>query len=152
MKKIINHKFIYLFMISIISCNEVKSQIFNDIDYTIVRKIDLYVIPLTTGFRNKVTYQKVKKLSTIKIVIKESNYRLENYEFLDSVLNLSKDSIVNMDPDYRIKCVIRKFIGRKQVLYFDRFGYFYYKGDVYRHEQIKSFVFAHLPCDRILVP
>ena len=134
-------------MISMISCNQIKSQIFNNIDYTIVRKIDLYVIPLTTEFVRKVTYQEVIRISTIKITIKESNYKLENYEFLDSVLNLSKDSIVNVDPDYRIKCVIRKFIGRKQVLYFDRFGYFYYKGDVYRNEQIKSFVFAHLPCE-----
>lgn len=147
MKRIICHKLFFLFMISMISCNQIKSQIFNNIDYTIVRKIDLYVIPLTTEFVRKVTYQEVKRISTIKITIKESNYKLENYEFLDSVLNLSKDSIVNVDPDYRIKCVIRKFIGRKQVLYFDRFGYFYYKGDVYRNEQIKSFVFAHLPCD-----
>lgn len=110
----------------------------------IVRKIDLYVIPLNCNFRANLDYSKVKRLSTIHIKIKEANYKIDNYEFLELVKRLNETSQTEIIKDFRIKCVVRKIIG-KEVLYFNKFLNFQYRGKTYHDENIKNFILSHLP-------
>ena len=129
-------------MILLLNCNSAESQ---------VRRIDLYVIPCNVATYSGVHYNQVEKWSSIKIAIKcwPQDYRIINQTeiLLESINSLNNDSIVDKDGlDCRVKCVVRKWFGRKEVLYFDRWGYFYYKGNIYKHEKIKSIVFRHLPC------
>lgn len=135
--KIIFKKYIYIIMISMFCCNQILSQNF-------VKKIDLYIIPLTIQFRKSVNYYEVKKISTIKISIKESNYKIENDEFLDLVLKLNKDSSCKIIQDYRIVCVIKKWFGKKEILYFNKFGEFLYNGNYYKNSEIKDFIFNQI--------
>lgn len=135
--KIIFKKYIYIIMILMFCCNQILSQNF-------VKKIDLYIIPLTIQFRKSVNYYEVKKISTIKISIKESNYKIENDEFLDLVLKLNKDSSCKIIQDYRIVCVIKKWFGKKEILYFNKFGEFLYNDNYYKNSEIKDFIFNQI--------
>ena len=131
-----------LVVILLLNCNSAESQ---------VRRIDLYVIPLSTQTNIGINYNEVEKMSTIKITIKcwpQANRIVNQTEILlESINNLKNDSIVDQEGlDCRVKCVVRKWFGRKEVLYFDRWGYFFYKGKIYKHEKIKSLVFRHIPC------
>ena len=133
---------VFLVMILLFKCNSAESQ---------VRRIDLYVIPLSIQTNIGINYNEVEKASTLKITIKcwpPANRILNQTEILlESINNLKNDSIVDKEGlDYRVKCVVRKWFGRKEVLYFDRWGYFFYKGKIYKHEKIKSLVFRHIPC------
>lgn len=110
----------------------------------IVRKIDLYIIPVKTMFKVRVQPNKVKKHATLKMTLKESKAKIENNDFLEYIKNLNDSSIADISNDYRILCVIHKWTG-KEKLYFNRFGDFMYKGKTYKDERIKSFIFQHLP-------
>lgn len=110
----------------------------------IVRKIDLYVIPLNCSFRVNLDYKKVKKLSKMHIKIKDANFTISNNEFLDLIKCLSETKQVEISKDFRIKCVVRKTIGN-EVLYFNKFLDFQYNGKTYRDENIKLFILSHLP-------
>ena len=140
-----NKKLFYLFflvMILLFKFNSAESQ---------VRRIDLYVIPFRIESPYGINYNVVEKMSTLKITIKcwpPANRILNQTEILlESINNLNNDSIVDKEGlDCRVKCVVRKWFGRKEVLYFDRWGYFFYKGKIYKHEKIKSLVFRHIPC------
>lgn len=135
MKKII--KFLFLITSVILSLNTAYSQHF-------VRKIDLYIIPLSTQTGMRIPYNKVKSLATIKITIKESSMLMENVDFLDSIYGLELTNYVFIPRDFRVVCVVHKFIGR-EILYFDAFGHFLYKNIAYNNETIKLFVFNHIP-------
>lgn len=110
----------------------------------IVRKIEFYVIPLSCSFRTSVDYSKVKRLSTIHIIIKEANYQIDNDEFLELIKRVNETKETEISSDFRIKCVIKKIIG-KEVLYFNKFLDFQYKGKTYRDENIKKFILNHIP-------
>lgn len=126
------------FLLNIVLANYGHSQ-------SPVRKIDLYIVPIFTSFRVNIPPKKVKKHATMKVIIKESSYKLDNNEFYDLIKGLDEsnriDTIANV---YRIVCVVHKIFG-KEVLYFNRFGDFLYKEKAYKNEQIKLFVFNHLP-------
>lgn len=109
-----------------------------------VRKIDLYIIPVKTMFKIRVPPNKVRKYATLKITLKESKGKIENSDFLGYIKALNDTSSTEIVGDYRIVCIVRKLIG-KEVLYFNQFGDFMYKGKTYKDERIKSFVFGHLP-------
>ncbi|GIV44918.1 MAG: hypothetical protein KatS3mg035_2272 [Bacteroidia bacterium] len=110
----------------------------------IVRKIDLYIIPVRTMFKIRVPPNKVRKYATLKMTLRESKGKIENSDFLGYIKNLNDTSSTEITEDYRIVCVVRKLIG-KEVLYFNQFGDFMYKGKTYKDDRIKSFVFGHLP-------
>lgn len=110
----------------------------------IVRKIDLCIIPVRTMFKIRVPPNKVRKYATLKMTLRESKGKIENSDFLGYIKNLNDTSSTEITEDYRIVCVVRKLIG-KEVLYFNQFGDFMYKGKTYKDDRIKSFVFGHLP-------
>ncbi len=110
----------------------------------IVRKIDLYIIPVRTMFKIRVPPNKVRNYATLKMTLRESKGKIENSDFLGYIKNLNDTSSTEITEDYRIVCVVRKLIG-KEVLYFNQFGDFMYKGKTYKDDRIKSFVFGHLP-------
>lgn len=109
-----------------------------------VRKIDLYIIPVKTMFKIRVPPNKVRKYATLKMTLKESKGKIENNDFWGYIKSLNDTSSTEIAGDYRIVCVVRKLIG-KEVLYFNQFGDFMYKDKTYKDERIKSFVFGHLP-------
>ena len=109
-----------------------------------VRKIDLYIIPVKTMFKIRVPPNKVRKYATLKMTLKESKGKIENSDFLGCIKTLNDTSSTEIAGDYRIVCVVRKLIG-KEVLYLNQFGDFMYKGKTYKDERIKSFVFGHMP-------
>lgn len=109
-----------------------------------VRKIDLYIIPISFRCKRSVKPNEVRKIATLKMSIKTAHGTIENIDFLDLVKGLNDTSCVKIIKDYRIVCVVRKFIG-KEVLYFNTFGGFLYKGKTYEDERIKSYIFSHLP-------
>lgn len=110
----------------------------------LVRKIDLYIIPLRTAFRSSVEPNQVRRNARLKMSIKTAHGKIEKIDFLDLVKDLNDSSSVKIIEDYRIVCVVRKIIGR-EVLYFNHWGDFLYKGKTYKDERIKKFVFKHLP-------
>ncbi len=109
-----------------------------------VRKIDLYIIPVKTSFKVRVPPNKVRTYATLKMTLKESKGKIENSDFLGYIKTLNDTSSTEIAGDYRIVCVVRKLIGT-EVLYFNQFGDFMYKGKTFKNERIKSFVFGHLP-------
>lgn len=109
-----------------------------------VRKVDLYIIPFRTSFRYAVAPNKVKRISRFKLSIKSAYGKIENIDFLDYINDLNDSSEAKIGEDYRVVCIVRKLIGR-EVLYFNQWGDFLYKGKTYKDERIKSFVFKHLP-------
>ncbi len=125
---------ILIFMTTTINCN---SQDF-------VRRIDLHVIPLHYVFKKSILPSEVKKNAKVKITLKESMIKLEMHDFLNLIKEIDEKSNEEIAEDYRIVCIIRKFIG-KEILYFNQFGDFKYKGKTYKNELLKSFVFDHLP-------
>jgi hypothetical protein len=130
--------------IIILSTFFLMSLVSHDNSCHIVRKIDLYVIPVKTLFRASVPPNKVRKYATLKITLKESEGEIENEDFLGFIKSLNDTSTSQIAEDYRIVCIVRKFIG-KEVLYFNQFGDFLYKGETYKNERIKTFIFNHLP-------
>ncbi|MDI3479277.1 MAG: hypothetical protein PWQ14_423 [Rikenellaceae bacterium] len=142
MRKFILILLIFIFLI-FASIQKLYSQKLNYIEGGVLN-ITLYVIPFTTLFNYNLPYKAVKKISSMKIIIWESNCKLTNYEFLDLVKNLNLEYESKISEDYRIKCVINKIFGR-EVLYFNQFGDFLYKGKTYHNEEIKNFIWKHLP-------
>jgi len=126
-----------IIIITLVSLNSAYSQ-------GIVMNIKLYIIPVSTHFRAKVPYNKVKDYATIKITILEARGMIESSDFLDLIVGLKTDSETDIAQDYRIVCVVHKIFGR-EVLYFNTFGDFLYNGGMYRNDKIKSFVFNHIP-------
>ena len=143
-KKIYMRKFILILLV-ILGLNfnflTLHSQEVFTIKNCCIRKITLYVIPPSYMFRIQVNYYEVKKISDIKLSIKSPS-ELDDYNFLQLLHNLNENDKVEIIQDYRIKCIIRKSLGR-EVLYFNGFGGFLYKGHTFYNEDIKNLIWKY---------
>jgi len=131
-KKIYMRKFILILLV-ILGLNfnflTLHSQEVFTIKNCCIRKITLYVIPPSYMFRIQVNYYEVKKISDIKLSIKSPS-------------ELNENDKVEIIQDYRIKCIIHKSLGR-EVLYFNGFGGFLYKGHTFYNEDIKNLIWKY---------
>ncbi|MCF8295361.1 MAG: hypothetical protein K9I34_04775, partial [Bacteroidales bacterium] len=57
-----------------------------------VRKIDLYIIPVKTSFKVRVPPNKVRTYATLKMTLKESKGKIENSDFLGYIKTLNDTS------------------------------------------------------------
>lgn len=106
-----------------------------------IRKITLYIIPPGYMFRRQIDYYEVEKKSDIKLSIKSPS-QLDDSNFLQLLKNLNENDKTEIIQDYRIKCIIHKFLSR-EVLYFNAFGGFLYKGQTYYNEDIKNLIWRY---------
>lgn len=111
-----------------------------------VKKIELHICPLYIQTAVSIERKKLKHYVEMKISFERSMLKMSNDDFWWLVSELEKyNKEEEIGASYYIKCIIHKRRGGKEVLYFNSFGDFWYKGKTYKNNTIKSFIFAHIP-------
>lgn len=128
--------FILLFFISILGHAQ----------YTI-RCLDLSIIPVSSLTPSALRPKEVKKDYSIKIKVKESICKPELDDFFSMISKIGSNDEYRISPDYRVRCVFcfKRRFRKKVVVYFNRAGDFLLNGKTYHNEEIKNFIFCHIP-------
>ena len=118
---------------------------FNVYSQHVIKKIDLYICPFYIMTPRAITPKEVKQNSSIFIEVQHSILKEENDDLYSMIIALNNSDTASIIMDYRIKCVLHKRWCKTEILYFNPFGDFFYKGKVYHNEKIKKFIFEYIP-------
>lgn len=118
-----------------------------------IRKIKITIVPTSHCILTGLRKHEIARYKELKVII-WGNRKIpgENYvtrgvlDTLKKLRGYTGDKIVDKDIiDYRIKMVIKKWIGWREVVYFDRYGFVVYKRRKYSNDFLKKKLMLWIP-------